>query len=427
MTSSLFVSLEDKPHIARWACIIAAVQVTTALLIWTFLPLFYPAQLNRETGTESTHLAGKAFSAVVAASSQQKDGSTVIDEMQPALRNGMQIGEAVFLAQPMLRAEPFSQIEIRLDGWNPGQKLFLFWRSSEAPDQQRYMELSHDTGGVSWHTLPSLDIWGGEILELAIGVFGQPGSDALRLHGIDLHPSSRGAVIRRSLWEWRRFLPWSQRSANTYRGARPDAIWTPVTAASVWAGCGLLGIFIVAIALPRAHRASSRTVVIAGLSTIVIPWLALDFNWQRQLERQLEVSQQRYGGLTQAEKRLREEDANLQTFAAGLRDVLAPLRDKRLFLLNDDDEGHTYFRLRLQFHLLPLNTYNFGKALLPPDQMRPHDHVLLLAPATALRFHPQTGILEDGEHQYRATLLYDRPLGRLFRLEAYALQSGLRG
>jgi len=362
------------------------------------------------------HLAGSDFKAVVGAQSRYEGSSAVILEMQPATRNGARIGEAVFRAEPGLRADRFSQMRLRLNGWHSEQKLFLFWRSSAAPDQQNYRALQHDPAGVSWHTLSDAETWQGDILELAIGVFGPTGTKPLRLHEVALHPTNRSVVIQRSLWDWSRTTPWTQVSANLHSSVRADVLWQPTTAATVWAGCGLVLTLLTYAVTRRFGHGSYQGVVIAGLSVILLPWLMLDLLWQRQLDDRLSAIQQRYGGLTQEQKHQREDDAVLQAYAAGLRELLAPLRGKRLFLLSETQAHHDYRRLRLQYHLLPLNIYNYGDRLLPAGQMRPGDHVLALAPTRTIRYRAQQGWLTDGERQHRAILLDEHPQGRLFRL-----------
>lgn len=400
----------------QWVLGLLALHAVAILLTWAALPLLLPDGFSLQTGTDPLHLPGKDFKAVVAARSQRAGDSIEVLDMQPARRNGVQIGEAVFRTEPGLAASRFSQMNLRLDGWQSGQKVFLFWRSSKASDQQRYQELSHDTDGQSWHTLSSTDLWEGDILELAIGVFGQPGPAPLVLHEVALHPGSRSAVFNRLGWEWSRFTPWTQSSANVHRGPLRAAVLQPVTVASLWAVVALLIVFIGAVVLRRSGRAPARSIVIAGLASILLPWLAVDLLWQVQLERQLTLTQEHYSSRTQMQKHQREADASLQNYATRVLDSLEPERSGRLFLLNDADSGHSYRRLRMQFHLLPLNIYNFGKQLLPPGRMRPGDYVLLLQPATAVRFDPARGVLEDSRQRYRATLLDEHPEGRLFRL-----------
>ncbi|MFN2328351.1 MAG: hypothetical protein ABR612_05500 [Chromatocurvus sp.] len=407
-----------------WLFLIIIIQIFTALLMWTILPFLTPEDISGQPGDDVSRLAGSDFMPVVAARSEQSGDSAIISEMQPALRNGVQIGEAVFRAEPDLPAEKFSQLQLHLEGWRPGQKLFLFWRSSRAPDQQRFRELLHDTEGMSWHTLFIGHGWEGNILELAIGVFGAPGPLPLQLHEAILHPTGRSSLMQRLYWDWSRFQPWSYASLNSQGSSRPDILLKPATAAALWASLALLTTALCYAILRHLGRASPHNAAVAGLSAVLIPWLALDATWQAQLERQLQATQQRYAGLTQSEKHRRENDASLQAYAERVRDALAPVRGKRLFLINDAHQGHAYQRLRMQFHLLPLNIYNFGKQLLPPQEMRPGDYVLLLAPTTGIRYSAEQERLQDEYYRYRATLLDAHPFGQVLRIDSPATTGG---
>ena len=407
----------------RWAAATLAIQILTGLILWVILPHLLPGDVGGRQGSETRVIPGSAFAAVVAGKSSQQGDSRVILAMQPALRNGVQVGEAVFRIEPDLAAAAFSQLQLSLQGWQPGQRVFLFWRSSRAPNQQLAREILHDPAGTSWHTLRTSEGWEDTLLELAIGVFGAPGSDPLRLHAVTLHSTNRPSILQRLRWDWRQFQPWSHGSLNTAGSSRPDILIKATTAASLWALCSLLLIALGVVALRRRMETPPGAVAIAGLTAVLLPWLALDGMWQAQLERQLHATKARYSGLTQHEKHQREMDAGLQAYAAQIRDILAPMRGKRLFLLNDDDQGHAYQRLRLQFHLLPLNVYNFGRRLLPPHAMRPGDHVLLLAPATAVSYRRDSGLLQDGQYQYRATLLDDHAAGQLLRIDGPTLSA----
>ncbi|MEQ8803846.1 MAG: hypothetical protein RLP45_17565, partial [Haliea sp.] len=88
---------------------------------------------------------------------------------------------------------------------------------------------------------------------------------------------------------------------------------------------------------------------------------------------------------------------------------------QRLFLLHDS-RGHKYQRLRLQFHLLPLNIYNYGSTLLPVGEMRPGDYVLQFGALEGLHYDPASGLLTGNNQRWQALMLSQHELGRLFRL-----------
>lgn len=409
----------------RWghtALLVTLPPLLALALLWLGIPLFYPDDLRPTPAGDTLRLKGEDFRAVVARRAERgEDGSLSILDLQPARRNGAWIGEGVFSADTRsgldapLPAEAFSQLRLHLEGLHPRQQVLLFWRTTTAPTQQRFIKLENLPNGVSWHTLPADDVWEGQILEVAVGVFGRGKPQALTLHSLTLAGTDRSTLAQRALEEWRRFVPWLQSSTNRYDPGRGATIWEPGAAAALWAGLALL-ILVTWVLLTRGYR-SPRGPVIAGLCSVFLPWLCLDLLWQEQLQQQLTVTRARYAGLDQQAKHQREDDANLQAFAAELQQQLVPLRGKRVFLLNDLDVGHKYHRLRLQFHLLPLNIHNYGRYLLPPGQMRPGDHVLLLEPATTVEFDVVNGLLEDAFFRYRATRLLKHPLGALYRLE----------
>lgn len=409
-------SAETREYNARWPTTTLLLLPLLALaLLWLALPMSYPEDLRSTTNGALHSFSGANFKAAVARQARREGDSLVILEMH----KGARAGEAVFSTETTLPAESFRQVQLFLEGTHPDHNVFLFWRASSAPGQLLFRELAPDADGEAWATLPATDGWEGDILELSVGVFGPTGTGPLRLHKLVLYSNiNRSLAVQRALWEWRSFKPWIQSSANYYPGVRGDVLWHPAAAAAVWATLSLVLVLIWHTCAQRRRHSSPRSLLIAGLSAIMVPWLGLDLLWQGQLERQLEHNRERYYGLAQTNKHQQEDDASLQAYAARLRALLSPLRGKRLFLLNDADTQHQYHRLRMQFHLLPLNVYNYGKQLLLPGEMRPGDHVLLLAPATAVRYHPESGLLEDGEHEYRATVLDEDPQGRLFRLES---------
>jgi hypothetical protein len=307
-------------------------------------------------------------------------------------------------------------MQLRLAGSQPNQKVFLFWRSASAPDIQNYMELTHDTSGESWHTLANVANWQGQVIELAIGVFGPPGRENLRLMELVFHPTGPGTLWRRLIWEWLRETPWNFASTNAHVAARTDAPVSPTLAASLWSGIGVglaaLGLLVVRKRSGRAREAA----VTVGLLAILVPWVGLDYLWQRQLDTRLADIAYRYGGLTQAEKHRREGDAWLQAFADSVRAALEPLRGKRLFLVRDSDKYHDFQRLRLQFHLLPINVFSSGSGAFPAEKTRPGDHILLLGETPGMRFNAARSRLESAGQSVPVTLVMEDPLGRLFRV-----------
>lgn len=372
-------------------------------LLWTLLPLLYPDWVEGEVAAAPQVLAGKDFSPVVAAAAKPEGSALLITRMQQ--------GEAVFRANTRFDAALYPQLRLQLDGIHPGLRLFLFWRVAEEPAQQRVLQLEGHSDGARWYSLGHSELWQGTVVEIAVGAFGQPGPEPLRLQEVALHGATRGALVARMLAEWTSFQPWQSSAMNLQRGAPAQAIVAPNVVGALGAGIALL---LLAIA-GRLLRLDRRTVVAGALLVLFLPWLLLDLLWQGQLNTRVALSREHFGGLDQQAKHQREPDAVLFNYAQQIRSQVPADPRQRLFLLHDS-RGHNYQRLRLQFHLLPLNIYNFGSSLLPPGEMRPGDHVLQLGSLEGLRYDPASGVLEDDRQRWQARLLDQREPGRLFRL-----------
>lgn len=386
------------------------------LLLWLCMPLIFP-ETKHDTDIRRVHFPGLAFTPVVSRQSHVEGSSRVISRMRVAHRKGEPMHEAVFRLQPELETEDYRYLRLEMLGWQPDQTVMLFWRSDQAPGRQFYQELTHSVEGVSWHRLPDYSIWKGQLQELAIGVFSQAAAvEPLVLKGLTLEPPGQMAFLQQQFHDWWEIRPWLQSSANRHDGATKNAALYPATVALLCCAVALA----VLLLCHRLKLVKRRVTLMAGLIAILLPWFALDILWQHQLKGRLEKNRESYGGLTQPQKHQREADALLQSYAAHLKSLLRPLRHQRLFLLHDTDQVHDYTRLRMQFHLLPLNIFNFGNQLEALVHGRPGDHVLLLSPVAGVRYHSREGLLSDNRFSLAATPVDIQSLGQLFRLEAPA-------
>ena len=388
--------------IKAWLTPIVALLLAAGLL-WTMLPLLYPDWAEGEMAARPQVLAGKEFSPIVAAAAAPEGDAMVITRMQQ--------GEAVFRANPRFAAAKYPQLRLHLDGVHPGLRLFLFWRVAEAPAQQRVLQLEQHSDGVRWYSLGQSELWQGTVIEIAVGAFGEPGPAPLRLQEAAFHGATRGALLARLLTEWTSDQPWRLSAMNLQSGIPPEGLAHPNAVAALGAACGLLVLAWAALLL----RLPRRALVAGVLLLLFLPWLLLDLLWQGQLNARLAFSREQFGGLDQQAKHQREMDAALFNYARELSALLPADPGRRLFLLHGS-EGHNFQRLRLQYHLLPLNVYNFGSALLPPGEMRPGDYLLQFGPLERLRYDAPSGVLEDDRQRWQAHLLDQRELGRLFRL-----------
>ena len=388
------------------ALLLVGIAVTAG--IYWMLPRLYPAA-PLQADAEVREFSGIAFT-IARGRETARDGSALVV-------NAMEGRQAAFVHRTFFPAASAPVVEIALSGVHPELTTELYWRTADAPDTPRFLQLERGAADVTWHLLAGREGWRGQVIELGVVVRGPGAFHPVRFHSLTLQPASR-PVLARLLWQdWRLLHPWRQGSTNYYRGAAEHAPLTPVAVASVW----MLGALVLVLAQARWRRWPPPAAVAAALLTVMGPWLALDGLWQQKLFEQVTATQQRYGGLAQPDKRRMEDDAGLRRQALELLDALAPIRGKRAFLVHDSS-GHNYHRLRLQYHLLPLNVYNFDSTLPDPSSIRAGDLVLLLDEPDAVRFDPEQGVLTDGEVELPA-----RPVTRLRRVSMFRVPAADRG
>lgn len=373
--------------------------------IWLTLPHWYPQARDSVSRPSIESLPGALFSVVDGREASQDGNARVVGDLE---RN-----RVVFLTRTMFRAARYSALRLDLSGVHPDLRTELYWRTFQKPGEYHYLPLKRGAEDTTWHLLAGEEGWEGQIMEVGVVLSGLHASQPMRLESLQFRQTSR-AVLGRILWQdWRVFSPWRQGSANSYAGYSDDAAFSPVAVASLW----MLGSLFGLAAVGRVRRWRLQRALVPGLFVIMVPWLFLDSLWQHRLGDQLAATQQRFGAMSQADKRQMEDDAGLRRQAQSILESLAPIRGKRVFLLRDDVTGHDFHRLRLQYHLLPLNVYNFGKRLPAPEHARTGDYVLLLDEPEQVIFESGQGELRDGRNSLPASLVERQPRMSLYRLQ----------
>ncbi|MEZ5555743.1 hypothetical protein [Haliea sp.] len=378
-----------------------------AVLIGLLLPYWGSPPAPRANDTPPVEaFNGRAFSPTRAESSQIEGTAQVIRTM---LGN-----EAVFSITTRVPLQQYPFIRLDLTG-GASLRYFLFWRTAEQPEQQFFAPLAGAGRGVSWHAFPDPALWNGTATTVAIGAFGNPAGAPITLRSLGFHGDSRRARFASAWTLWHAGGSWPASGINRYMGTplQAGAVF-PVAWIGLWAFLGTS----MAVLWVLWRRVGRRTAITAALLTIFLPWLLLDRLWQAQLQRQVTLTDAAFGDRTQAEKHAAEADADLQDYATRIRGMLAT-PDARVVLLHAS-EGHNHDRLRLQFHLLPANVYNYGSRLLAPGEMRRGDYVLTLGALPGFQYSPREQLLSDGRHVYRARRIDAHPLGNLYLISGYA-------
>jgi hypothetical protein len=402
------VAASDRAAPGPWAALAwaAVALVVTGLIaaavLWWMLPRLYP-EVTPGAG-RALEIEGSRF-----AVPEGRGATRVRDATQVRALEDQQV---VFVTRTFLPAAQAPVLRLALSGGHPDLVTELYWLAADAPDEPRFLPLHRGDAAVTRHRLAGREGWSGQIVELGVVLSGMHAIEPIRLESVAFETATR-ATLARLLWQdWHVFQSWRLGSTNRYRGVPEEAPLPPTPVAAAWA----LGTLLVLAIVARLRRWRWSAALPAALAAVMVPWLALDALWQARLAEQLDATQARFGGMSQSGKRAMEDDALLQREAAAVLDALAPVRGKRLFLLRDA-VGHDYHRLRLQYHLLPLNVYNFGTTLPAPDDVRPGDHLALLDNPEAVRFDPGRDLLTDGD----VTLPVERVLTGervvLYRLE----------
>lgn len=383
--------------------VVASLGVS-ALLLWLMLPLLDSFDA---AAAEPLRLEARDFETALAA-------AVLADARGEGVpRPGR--GDTVLRAYPRFRAEDYPFFQLDLDGVDETAEVFLFWRTVGSSDQLHVLPLGNAGDGMGWYAPGSDPAWQGTINELSVGAFGGSERGIPALESLALRSASRATTVERLWWQWTRFEPWQMSTINVYSGAGRDTPLRPTAAAGAWLLLAAPFLWLAAWRLkwPRPVWLS------ACLVLVFIPWFGLDRLWQAQLDRQLEVTKNRFGGLAQAGKHEREMDADLQQYAERLKRRLPAVSDTRLFLLHDS-VGHNFWRLRMQYHLLPYNIYNYGRRLQSAGTFEAGDFILVLEAVEGLRFDADSGRLSDGEHRIAVERMDRHPSGTLFRVSGEA-------
>ena len=401
-------TIRDGPLIGiAWAVgTLALVGLLIAVALWLLLPRFYPELSSTNTADEGNEIPAARFEAITGRQVRRKAGALEIGALED--------GEAIFAHRGSVEADEAQLARLVLSGVPPDFRTELYWSTAEAPGRFFQMPLTRGNRSVTLHRLAGQEDWSGRIVELGVVVYDPTGSrrgNTIRLESLALQPAGRSALARLTWQDWTTFAPWTHSAMNHYRGASPSIPIHPAPVAAVW----LLGSLLVLIVAGRRARWNPGRLMTAAIAVALLPWLALDGLWQNRLADQVELTQARFGGLSASAKYGRELDSDLRMQSRQVLARLEPLRGKRLFLVHDS-RGHQYFRLRAQYHLLPLNVYNFGRGLPDPADVRDGDYLLVLDGSERVRFDSRPGLLRDSAIEMPAQRLERLPRIALYRL-----------
>lgn len=329
---------------------------------------------------------------------QTADGVLRIDHL---LRDD----RVVFISPVEASAEDYPFLSYHTAGGGPGLVVYAVWQTVEAPGEVFRQALPQVAGnGVNVMPMAGHPGWTGQLVGLGFEVYGELRDQAITYSDIRLLQATVSSIIAATLRPWLRHGDWSVRSINSPDERREWHLVAPAPAVGLWAVVASL----LLMAAVRRRRDRLASIALAAL----IAWLCLDLLWQGHLDQQLEEARFLFSGKTMHDKHLADLDGELYAYAAGIRAHLKG-RDKRLFIIKET-AGHEFTRLKLQYYLWPVNTYNRG--LVPPVQeLREGDYLLLLGVTDKVTVTDESIAWRNG-WRVPVHVVDDSALGRLFRL-----------
>ncbi len=340
-------------------------------------------------------------------------GVAVTREAGTMTVHGWTGGQAVVHRPVHLEAADYAYATIALEGLAPDQQARFAWKAREG-DVTTPVTARLPWTGSGAVTIALPPSWRGTISELGLLVPGEPGT-ALRVKSLTLREPSLANWLSARRDDWLHFGPWQLVDINFLRAQGLGT--APRLVPAVLAACAVAAV----LALVAGRGTRRRRIPVALVLALVLAagWLLLDAAWQRKLLLQLAVTRDSFGGVPAAARPERDIDAHLFALSQRLAPQLPLDPSRRVFLLHAA-KGHQYDRLKLQYHLLPRNVFNFGSALPAPSTFRAGDHVLLLGSVPEVAFDAASGLLRDDDRALAASPVDVSDAAALYRLEAGA-------
>ena len=252
-------------------------------------------------------------------------------------------------------AAEFTSVSVDINSATPAIKLAVFWRRVGA-SYAFTQSFEQNDSGESHIRLATAKNWRGQISDFGIVATGSPGQ-SFALQRLVLKPLSLPAMLSGSLKPIQTgfsFIEhWSLRSIN-FLVASGKGLAAPVlVVASALAG----GIFVLMFCFLFRRRPERRGLAITASILFVLGWLVLDAKWQWVLMDNLRQARADFAGKSWQEKQQSGFDHILYKHAVKLKNEVLAEQTQRIFILHRADNSAA--RLRLQYHLLPHNIYNF--------------------------------------------------------------------
>ncbi|QIB65980.1 hypothetical protein [Kineobactrum salinum] len=165
--------ISNRDFLKALATALLALVISAAVLIPAYLALFttlHPEFADsQERSAKPATINGAQFRPVVFGDGGIEGSSAVISQ----LAEGKPADQAVLLHQRRFSAADYPFLRHHIEGWHPGLRVMLFWRRADDPQTNHYSELDYTGEGAGYFNLLRSEEWRGQIVELAVGFFGE--------------------------------------------------------------------------------------------------------------------------------------------------------------------------------------------------------------------------------------------------------------
>jgi hypothetical protein len=406
------LSTADFLHAAAWAIICLALSAILLLSLWAVVAT--RADDSRQAAAaslaeplsivEPVSVTGSELRVRAAGNAQVRGDALRLNALSSNDR-------ALLTADTRVTADDYPVLEYKLDGLHPGMIVFLIWRTAEQPGRVFSARLFASMTATTAMQLTANPDWAGTITEIGLDVYGDLRDGYLDIERLSLRPGSASSLLAVTRSAWLARQEWSQRSINFLRGTPAAIGLSPAVVVALWVGLAAILVWLARV------RAGNRPLTL--LLVFMLGWLALDQLWHARLSAQLSETRWLFSGKSQHEKQLANFDGELYRYAVRLRQNLLPPAPSVVFILKTSS-GHDFERLRLQYHLLPNNVYNFGQYP-PAGAARPGDFILVLGAIPGLAFDRQEQVLRwPGNGSLQAEAVDTDRFGVLYRVREAA-------
>lgn len=373
-------------HIKAALLSFLALSISAVILVLSFAlsaPFLHPGlqQSVNKNSVEARLFRGMDFTTAIGGSESHSDHITI---------NRLEDSRALVVIKTRFEAAEYPFIKVRANSKRPDLDRYLIWRSSTEPNSLAHIRL-RNSGEITTLLMADHKAWRGEITDIGIDTYADKSQELLDIYDVTALPYSSKALISAVLTDWNAFEAWNQSSINHLPGVKQSELLSLILVLASWA-------FLAAILITLFSRITATPHPAVYLIILSVPWLALDLTWQGNLTEQLEVTSNQFKGKTQHEKQLVDMDGDLYKYIDRLKKTVLPRTPSRVYLLHQSSlkEGHNYFRLRAQYHLLPHNVFNYGRTPHKKYSL-PGDFILALGELGHLKFLPDNHVLVWGD------------------------------